>query len=37
MPKKLKEHVPLIKKRITRPNRHKKNLNKRDKPKTFWG
>jgi len=25
------------KKRIRRPNRHKKNLNKRDKVKTYFG
>ena len=25
------------KKRIRRPGRHKKNLNKRNKPKTYYG
>ena len=27
----------LAKKRLRRPGRHKKNLNKRDKPKAYYG
>ncbi len=37
MAKKIKEVVPLERKRIRRPGVHKKRVNKRNKPKAFWG
>jgi len=37
MAKKQKEFVRLERKRIRRPGQHKKNVNKRNKVKTFFG
>lgn len=37
MAKKSKEVIPLERKRIRRPGVHKKNVNKRNKVKTFFG
>lgn len=31
------ENVRIERKRIRRPGQHKKNVNKRNKPKTFFG
>jgi len=37
MAQKSKEYVRLVRKRVKRPGQHKKNVNKRNKPKAFWG
>lgn len=31
------EHVRLERKRVRRPGQHKKNVNKRNKPKAYFG
>jgi len=37
MAQKSKDYVRLERKRIRRPGQHKKNVNKRNKPKAFFG